>query len=165
MVAPSRSKSRSSLPVYSPQCAAAYYPLYPPRTTYCPLPPSATSLLRLQRSLCCAFPRPRLLKPANSRVCIGLPPLCRLFALFSAFVSFVFNRLRPLFTKHPGVGYPRPTSSLKPSETVAPTHRGRMSPLLVPSYFAGLSRFCIPSPIVPVPPSQLHLLLLQEASL
>src|SRR5258708_1885891 len=33
-----------------------------------------------------------------------LPPLCRLFALFSAFVSFVFNRLQPLFQKHPGRG-------------------------------------------------------------
>jgi hypothetical protein len=31
-----------------------------------------------------------------------------------------------------------------------------MSLLLVPSYFAALNRFCIPSPIVPVPPSQLH---------
>jgi len=31
-----------------------------------------------------------------------------------------------------------------------------MSLLLVPSYFADLNRFCIPSPIVPVPPSQLH---------
>src|SRR5260370_19703894 len=27
-----------------------------------------------------------------------------------------------------------------------------MSPLLVPSYFADLNRFCIPSPIVPGPP-------------
>ena len=42
---------------------------------------------------------------AKSFVCIGLPPLCRLFSLFSAFVSFVFNRLGPLSTKHPGWGY------------------------------------------------------------
>ena len=41
---------------------------------------------------------------ANSFVCIGLEPLCRLFVLFSAFVSFVFNRLQPLFPKHPGWG-------------------------------------------------------------
>jgi len=32
----------------------------------------------------------------------SLRPLCRLFALFSALVSFVFNRLQPLFQKHPG---------------------------------------------------------------
>jgi hypothetical protein len=31
-----------------------------------------------------------------------------------------------------------------------------MKPLLVRSYFADLNRFCIPSPIVPVPPSRLH---------
>jgi hypothetical protein len=41
----------------------------------------------------------------KSRRFILLPPLCRLFALFSAFVSFVFNRLQPLFRKHPGWGY------------------------------------------------------------
>jgi hypothetical protein len=35
---------------------------------------------------------------------ILLPPLSSLFALFSALVSFVFNRLQPLFRKHPGVG-------------------------------------------------------------
>jgi hypothetical protein len=87
-------------------------------------------------------------------------------ALFSAFVSFVFNRLRPLFPKHPGVGGTHaPSSSLYPSDSVFPSRRCSVSPLLVPSYFAGLSRFCIPSPIVPVPPSQLHLLLLQEACL
>jgi hypothetical protein len=33
-----------------------------------------------------------------------LQPLCRLFALFSGFVSFVFNRLQPLSTKHPRWG-------------------------------------------------------------
>ncbi len=43
---------------------------------------------------------------AKSFVCIGLLPLCRLFALFSAFASFVFNRLEPLSTKHPGWGTP-----------------------------------------------------------
>jgi hypothetical protein len=41
---------------------------------------------------------------AKSFVCIGSLPLYRLFALFSAFASFVFNRLEPLFTKHPGWG-------------------------------------------------------------
>jgi hypothetical protein len=105
-------------------------------------------------------------KFVNSFVYKSLVPLCRHFALFSAFVSFVFNRLRPLFPKHPGVGGTHaPTSSLYPSDSVFPPRRCCVSPLLVPSYFAGLSRFCIPSPIVPVPPSQLHLLLLQEACL
>jgi hypothetical protein len=32
----------------------------------------------------------------------SLRPLCRLFALFSALVSFVFSRLQPLFPKRPG---------------------------------------------------------------
>ena len=41
---------------------------------------------------------------AKSFVCIGLLPLCRLFALFSALASFVFNRLESLSTKHPGCG-------------------------------------------------------------
>src|SRR5229473_3115095 len=40
----------------------------------------------------------------KSHVLSSLPPLCRLFALFSAPPSFVFNRLRPLFPKHPGWG-------------------------------------------------------------
>ena len=46
----------------------------------------------------------RTFKRANSFVCIDLPPLCALFSLFSAFVSFVFNRLQPLSRKHPGGG-------------------------------------------------------------
>ena len=43
-------------------------------------------------------------KHTNSFVCIDLAPLCRLFASFFAFVSFVFNCLQPLFQKHPGWG-------------------------------------------------------------
>jgi hypothetical protein len=54
--------------------------------------------------LCCVFPSLQVLKLANSCVCIGLAPLWRLFALFSALVPFVFNGLRPLFRKHPGWG-------------------------------------------------------------
>jgi hypothetical protein len=42
----------------------------------------------------------------KSRPFILLEPLCRLFGLFSALVSFVFNRLQPFFPKHPGGGYP-----------------------------------------------------------
>jgi hypothetical protein len=41
---------------------------------------------------------------AKSFVCIGLLPLCLLSAVFSALASFVFNRLEPLSTKHPGWG-------------------------------------------------------------
>jgi hypothetical protein len=41
---------------------------------------------------------------ANSFAFKSLQPLCRLFVLFSALVSFVFNRLQPLFPKHPGWG-------------------------------------------------------------
>src|SRR5712692_1529106 len=38
----------------------------------------------------------------KSHVLSSLPPLCRLFALFSALPTFVFNGLQPLFAKHPG---------------------------------------------------------------
>jgi hypothetical protein len=40
----------------------------------------------------------------NSFVYKSLAPLCPLFAPFSSSVSFVFNRLQPLFQKHPGGG-------------------------------------------------------------
>ena len=69
--------------------------------------PSVPSVLRSRRSLCCAFSHFPVPKHANSLVCIDLPPLSPLFAPFSASVSFVFNRLQPLFRKHPGGGiYP-----------------------------------------------------------
>jgi len=57
-------------------------------------------------ALSCAFSLLGARKHANSFVCIGLEPLCRLFAPFSAHGSFVFNRLQPLFRKHPGWGCP-----------------------------------------------------------
>jgi hypothetical protein len=41
----------------------------------------------------------------KSHVLSSLQPLVPLFALFSALRSFVFNRLQPLFPKHPGWGY------------------------------------------------------------
>jgi len=41
----------------------------------------------------------------KSHVLRNLQPPCRLFALFSALVPFVFNRLQPLLPKHPGGGY------------------------------------------------------------
>ena len=40
---------------------------------------------------------------------------CTLFALFFARALFVFNRLRPLFAKHPGWGYLCDTSALSAS--------------------------------------------------
>jgi hypothetical protein len=59
-------------------------------------------------------------KRANSFACKGLPPLCRLFALFSALAAFVFNRLQPLSTKHPGYGVrfslPRSPLATRPGE-------------------------------------------------
>jgi len=42
----------------------------------------------------------------KSHVLSSLQPLVPLFALFSALPSFVFNRLQPLFPKHPGWGPP-----------------------------------------------------------
>ncbi len=60
------------------------------------------SELALSGSQCRRLPRPG--RGGKSLSFKRLPPLCRLFALFSAFVSFVFNGLRPLFSKHPGGG-------------------------------------------------------------
>src|SRR6266404_8270200 len=42
----------------------------------------------------------------KSHVLNSLQPLVPLSALFSALPSFVFNRLQPLFPKHPGWGVP-----------------------------------------------------------
>jgi hypothetical protein len=79
----------------------------------------------------------------------SFPSLCAPFCT----PSLCFQSFAASFPKTPGWGVSRvPASSLRPSETVARTHRCRMSLLLVPSYFAALNRFCIPSPIVPVPP-------------
>jgi hypothetical protein len=56
---------------------------------------SVPSVLRFSPILGCS----RLPTPVFASV-------CRLFALFPALVSFVFNSLQPLFRKHPGWGYP-----------------------------------------------------------
>ncbi len=212
MVAPSRPKSLSSLPVYPP--AALRRPL--------PTTPSASSVLRSQRSLCCAFSRLRALNlftsyhipatpavscnyalfcptalrypsyfqwfphsfyhhggvplrhsrrqtfrlPTRQLSCLqklgaSLSSLCTLFCI--RFPCFQFCGLFSQNTR--GMGTRVPTSTLKLPVPAAPTRRCCVSPLLVPSYFAGLNPFCIPSPIVPVPSSQLHFLLLQEAPL
>ncbi|SRR6266446_4423143 len=170
MVPPSRPKSRSSLPVYPPpHCSVALAGRRLHHVTPISLPFSAGSAY-FPSSRKCTFHRHGVqafgtCKFANSFVYRSLVPLCRLFALFSAFGSFVFNRLRPLFPKHPGVGTRVPTSTLKLPVPAAPTRRCSVSPLLVPSYFAGLNPFCIPSPIVPVPPPSYTRPSLQEAPL
>jgi hypothetical protein len=48
--------------------------------------------------------RPSGFQRVNAFVYKSLAPLCPHFAPFSASVSFVFNRLQPLFQKHPGWG-------------------------------------------------------------
>src|SRR5229473_3590430 len=50
---------------------------------------------------------PRRGRGGKSHVLSSLQPLVPLFALFSAPLSFVFNRLQPLFPKHPGWGVRR----------------------------------------------------------
>lgn len=61
--------------------------------------------IQLPRSVSASFafrPNFQVFKRANSFVCIDLEPLCPLFVLFAALVSFVFNRLQPLFRKRRG---------------------------------------------------------------
>ena len=79
----------------------------PPTTHYPPLTTHSLFTSRRHVRVFASFPTTdfHTFRHANSLVCIDLPPLCPLFALFSAFVSFVFNRLQPLFRKHPGWGY------------------------------------------------------------
>jgi hypothetical protein len=79
---------------------------------------------------------------AKSFVYIGLLPLCRLLALFSAFASFVFNRLEPLFTKHPGWGgYPNTLMRLR----ILPVATGvYLCDLCVPNSVPSVLRFFSP---------------------
>jgi hypothetical protein len=114
MAAPSPPKSRTSLPVYASQAhERSNFPHRRHRTLHV----MPASLLLSTASA--YFPSPRgctskpfpttdfqALKRTNSFVCIGLPLLCPLFPLFSALAPFVFNRLQPLFPKHPGGGVP-----------------------------------------------------------
>src|SRR5229473_5597526 len=79
MVARSPRESRSSAPVYPPHLAVA-----PCRR---------------------AQPKSRHREPQVTRFHWFAASL-RLFALFFKLPPFVFNRLQPLFPKHPGVGYP-----------------------------------------------------------
>jgi hypothetical protein len=69
------------------------------------LPSTASVYLPSLRG-CTSKPFPTTDFQANAFVCIGLPPLCPLFPPLSALAPFVFNRLQPLFPKHPGGGYP-----------------------------------------------------------
>src|SRR5713226_1521949 len=78
-------------------------PISPPfsaRCAYFPSPRECTPSTVPKRSVIQVF------GTANSFAHKQLPPLSPLFALFSALPSFVFNRLQPLFPKHPGWGYP-----------------------------------------------------------
>jgi hypothetical protein len=140
-------------------------PLYFDNHPHCPpvwgyKPPISLRALCLRAAAC-----PDLVGAANpllSGICHLFPVSLRSFLhslpLFSIVCS-LFPR------KHPGGGYPRnpdlQTFKSRPSYLRA----YRMSLLLVPSYFADSNRFCIPSPIVPVPPSRLHFSTLQEAPL
>src|SRR6266446_1654237 len=148
MVAPSRPKSLSSLPVYPPQRSAAHYPLHPLRplcsglSDLCvalfPAFEHSTSLLPITslqpqqfHAITHSFAQRRSAIPrifngfrtlsittgaypsvipgdrlsgfqrVNSLVYKSLVPLCRLFALFSAFGSLVFN-FAASFPKTPG---------------------------------------------------------------
>ena len=110
------------------------------------------------------------------------PNSCRLILLQTLLHSQsrqpLWNQANPnSFAKTPVVGVPRfsfrpPTAHYPPLTTHSLPMFGpfdhqayRMSLLLVPSYFAELNRFCIPSPIVPVPPPSYTSTSLQEAFL
>jgi len=71
----------------------------PPRACALFLSPRGCTLLHYKSSLC------SLCLCGKSILFIVLEPLCPLFPLFSALAPFVFNRLQPLFPKHPGGGY------------------------------------------------------------
>jgi len=77
--------------------------LYPQR----PLCLPAAGRFLTPRPLCCAFLRSRVLKTANnSRVCIGLPPLCTL----SCTRFLCFQQLAASFPETPGWGVSRSDS-------------------------------------------------------
>src|SRR5260370_256618 len=50
---------------------------------------------------CPSRPKIHASRHAHSFSFKSFQPFCRLFAPFSALASFVFNRLQPLFAKHP----------------------------------------------------------------
>ena len=79
-----------------------------------------------------------------------------------------FQWLPHSFYRHGGVPFVRsdlPTSRLRASRPFDHQVYRMSLLLLVPSYFAELNRFCIPSPIVPVPPPGYTSTSLQEAFL
>ena|SRR5713226_6651797 len=88
--APSRAPRSDSIPSAINSCA--YFPSPRGCTT--------TSSLPFNFQLCVSVPLWQI--PCSQQFAASLP----LFALFSALPSFVFNRLQPLFAKHPGGGYP-----------------------------------------------------------
>jgi len=85
----------SKLPPRLPAAPLRHPLLTTPLCALC-APVSATSVLRF-------FPSSGA--QASQLFCLHRTgPLCRLFALFPAPVSFIFNTLQPLFKKHPGGG-------------------------------------------------------------
>src|SRR5712692_10038924 len=58
-------------------------------------------------------------RPSNVPTLL-FPKACRLFALFRKRPSFVFNRLQPLFAKHPGWGYLRFLQTFRRSDPRLP---------------------------------------------
>src|SRR6266851_3877798 len=101
----------------------------------------------------------------KSHVLSSLQPLVPLFVLFSALPSFVFNRLQPLFPKHPGWGYLPfgPAGYSMPKTSVSHPQRGRRAHIQLSLLQAQGSRSMdeaaklAPFPLVgdadPVPPS------------
>ena len=83
-----------------PSSASRAVNISPVLSSFRVLPAAAEVYLSSSKSSLCS---PCLC--GKSRVLSSLQPLVRLFALFSAPPSFVFNRLEPLSTKHPGGGY------------------------------------------------------------
>jgi len=64
-----------------------------------------------------------------------LSKACSLFVVFSALASFVFNRLQPLFAKHPGGVLPLlqfPLLPQRPASTAAPPRRIQVLPCANP---------------------------------
>jgi hypothetical protein len=98
--------------------------------------PGGGGCLRLFR----AFVSPCLC--GKSHVLSSLQPLLPLFALFSALPSFVFNRLQPLFPKHPGGGIP--TLPLRASRPRHMRHAAPLSPASPDYGYVPSSRGCTP---------------------
>src|SRR5712692_7665612 len=96
---PSRAPRNASIP-----CALTRLRILPVTTEMLPLYPEPRKEQWWRRAHHSRNSGVRAFLRANSFVYKSLPPLHRLSALFCAPPSFVFNRLQPLFRKHPGWG-------------------------------------------------------------